>query len=261
MLNKIHIVIADDNQDFTEILQDYLKVQEDLEIVGIANNGVAAVELIKNTEPDVVILDIIMPQLDGLGVLERVNALDMTKKPLFIIASALGLDKITNLAINLGATFYIVKPFDMELLVSRIRQLGSGSFNYKPSDTIPEYHESFQHQPEDSIESKTIKILHDIGIPSHLKGFQYLLEAISMVSKDFSLINSVVKKLYPSIAKKFDTTPINVERAMRNTLDTALSRGAGSNLSVLLGYDIIKENSKVTNSEFIARVASQIRSE
>lgn len=260
MPNDIRIVIADDNEDFTDILQEYLSSQDGFLVSGIARDGLEAVEIIKNLEPDVVILDIIMPNLDGLGVLEKVNLLDIPRKPLFIILSALSQDKITSLSINLGATFYIVKPFDLELLAARIRQLGSGAFPaFAAQVSRPVNIENLSYKPEESTAAKVTGILDEVGVPSHLKGFQYLLEAICMVAEDITLISSVMKRLYPAVADKFDTVPMNVERSMRNALDAALERGSSEKMSALLGYDLTKENIKVVNSEFIARVADRVR--
>jgi two-component system, response regulator, stage 0 sporulation protein A len=259
---NVKIVIADDNEDFTEILSEYLSSQSGFEIVGIAENGLVAMELIKEKEPDIAILDIIMPHLDGLGVLERIHASNMRKNPIIIILSALGQDKITNLAINLGASFFMVKPFDMDVLVSRIRQLQSMDDQEDPQVTTvidsPPAHRSTM---EESLDLKISRILHDVGIPAHLKGFQYLKEAILMVIEDISMINTVTKRLYPSVASKFKTVPINVERAMRNTIAIALSRGMHETMGDLLGYEISPDSSKVTNSEFIARVAEKVRLE
>ncbi len=258
--NNLRIVIADDNEDFSEILHEYLSRQSGFEIVGIAGNGLETVELIREKEPDVVILDIIMPHLDGLGVLEKINAANLKKKPVFIIMSALGQDKITNIAVSLGAAFFMVKPFDIDVLISRIRQLKASNIK---EDAMPGQHAetAVQHRLnyEESAELKVTRILHEVGIPSHLKGFQYLKQAILMVAEDNTMINAVTKRLYPGIAAKFKTVPINVERAMRNTIAIALSRGSHESMNELLGYNIDSDTSKVTNSEFIARVADRIR--
>ena len=261
MNDSLRVIIADDNEDFAYILKDYLDEQDGINVVGIAHNGVEAVKLIERTESDIVILDLIMPLLDGLGVLEQVNSLNMVNKPLFVVLSALSQDNITNLAINLGAVFYIVKPFDLDLLVQRIKQLKAYDI---PSISIPPLpikaeKENISSAMLPSITAKVSNTLNDIGIPSHLKGYQYLLEAISLVVGDFTLINSVTKKLYPLVAEKFHTSPINVERAMRNTISVALSKGASENMTNLLGYEIVNDGSKVMNSAFIASVADRIR--
>ncbi len=262
LLTNLKIVIADDNEDFTDILNEYLSNQSGFEIVGIAENGLEAMDMIRDNEPDVVILDIIMPHLDGLGVLERVNAANMKKKPVFIILSALGQDRITNLAINLGAAFFMVKPFDMDVLVSRILQLQSlNAHDDNQSKTGIENVLHHRSGIEENQELKVSRILHEAGIPAHLKGFQYLKEAILMVLDDITMINSVTKRLYPGVASKFKTVPINVERAMRNTIAIALSRGSHETMNELLGYEINPDSSKVTNSEFIARVAEKVRFE
>lgn len=260
MPSKIRILIVDDNEDFSDILFEYLSYQETFEIVGLASNGLEALDFISNEEIDLVLLDIIMPNLDGLGVLEKVNSIELKSKPLFIVMSALGQEKITTQAISLGATFFLIKPFDLATLVDRIIMLVPTSKSANVVSPQLQQQPILAHQPtEASIHSKTSSLLNEMGIPSHLKGYQYLLDAICLVTEDFSLINSVVKKLYPAIADKHNTQAANVERAMRNTIETALNRGAATNINAALNYDFIKENTKVTNSEFIARVADQIR--
>jgi len=258
---NVRIVIADDNEDFCEILSEYLSSQSGIEIVGTAGNGLEAMELIQTKEPDVVILDIIMPHLDGLGVLERANALNIKSRPVFIILSALGQDKITNIAINLGAAFFMVKPFDMDVLVSRIKQLKEIDGREESTGAMSDIAAHHRTISEESVDLKISRILHEVGIPSHLKGFQYLKMAIQMVVDDSTMINAVTKRLYPGIAAKFKTVPINVERAMRNTIAIALSRGPRGSMSELLGYEVAADSSKVTNSEFIARVADRVRLE
>lgn len=263
MNNNIRVIIADDNEGFAYILKDYLDEQDGISVVAIAHNGIQAVNLIEQNESDIVILDLIMPLLDGLGVLEKVNSLNMVNKPLFIVLSALSQENITNLAIGLGAAFYIVKPFDLVLLVQRIKQLKSYDM---PSISVPHLPIKIENGNEPSllfpnITAKVSNVLSWLGIPSHLKGYQYLLESISLVVDDFTLINSVTKRLYPLVAETFLTSPINIERAMRNTINVTLSKGVNENMTKLLGYETQQGSYKVTNSEFIAKVANRIRFE
>lgn len=263
LAKKIQVAIADDNREFGDILCEYLNSQEDIEVVGIARDGLEAYELITSTKPDIAILDIIMPHLDGLGVLEKLNATQMEKRPLYIILSAVGQDKITQKALALGAEYYVVKPFDMDVLVSRIRQLkGSNQTSVIRPESIkeakqPPSPENFQH----SLEVEVTNIMHEIGIPAHIKGYQYLRDAIMMVVKDLDIINSITKQLYPSIARIYNTTPSRVERAIRHAIEVAWSRGKVDAIDSLFGYTVSIGKGKPTNSEFIAMVADKLRLE
>jgi two-component system, response regulator, stage 0 sporulation protein A len=259
---KIQIVIADDNKEFGDILCEYLNDQSDIEVIGIARDGNEACELIMTKMPDIAILDIIMPHLDGLGVLERLNAVPLKKRPLFIILSAVGQDKITQRALTLGAEYYIVKPFDMDVLVSRIRQLKDTSHNaIIRSDYTMESKASYRMPVQRNLEVEVTNIMHEIGVPAHIKGYQYLRDAIMMVVKDLDIINSITKQLYPSIAREYNTTPSRVERAIRHAIEVAWSRGQVEAIDALFGYTVSIGKGKPTNSEFIAMVADKLRLE
>jgi two-component system response regulator (stage 0 sporulation protein A) len=259
--NKIRIVIADDNRDFCEILSEYLNSQEDIEVVGIAKDGAEAYDLIINLMPDVAIIDVIMPHLDGLGVLEKLSNTSLQNKPIYIMLSAVGQDKITQSAMALGAEYYIIKPFDMDVLVGRIRQLkGSIRMNKTivKSDMVNEVKFTYNPAMRD-IETSVTKIIHEIGVPAHIKGYQYLRDAIMMVIKDMDAINSITKQLYPSIARQYNTTPSRVERAIRHAIEVAWGRGQVETLDSLFGYTVQTSKGKPTNSEFIAMIADKLR--
>mgnify|MGYP000259150022 FL=1 len=259
---KIQVVIADDNREFGDILYEYLNNQCDIEVVGVARDGIEAYDLITSKMPDIAILDIIMPHLDGLGVLEKISSTPLSKRPLFIILSAVGQDKITQRALALGAEYYVVKPFDMDVLVSRIRQLKNiTQSNVIRSDHGLEIKPSYQHSEPKNLEVEVTNIMHEIGVPAHIKGYQYLRDAIIMVVKDLDVINSITKLLYPSIAKEYNTTPSRVERAIRHAIEVAWSRGQVDTIDSLFGYTINLGKGKPTNSEFIAMVADKLRLE
>ncbi|MGI6113577.1 MAG: sporulation transcription factor Spo0A [Mahellales bacterium] len=255
MMKKIKVLIADDNKDFCDIMNEYLSRQEDIEVVGIANDGVEAVDLITNTSPDVIVLDIIMPHLDGLGVLERINSLALENYPKVIVLSAVGQDKITQKAITLGADYYVVKPFDMEIFVRRIRELTTK----KETESIKKIHVVTKAKGVTSIESEITSIIHEIGVPAHIKGYQYLREAIMMVVNNIELLSAITKELYPGIAVKFNTTPSRVERAIRHAIEVAWSRGRVDTINKLFGYTVHDKKGKPTNGEFIAMVADKLR--
>lgn len=258
---KIKIVIADDNKEFCSILSEYLRKQDDLDVVGIAKDGLEALKLISQENPDVLVLDIIMPHLDGLGVLERLNSMDITNIPKIIVLSAVGQDKITQRAINLGADYYVVKPFELDVFSNRIRQMFSYGVNMqeirRPLSMGDE--QQATNFLNNNLESEITNIIHEIGVPAHIKGYLYLREAIFMVVNDVELLSAVTKELYPSIAKKFNTTASRVERAIRHAIEVAWSRGQVETINKIFGYTIHNSKGKPTNSEFIAMVADKLR--
>jgi len=259
---KIQVVIADDNKEFSDILNEYLSSQGDIEVIGIARDGNEACELITAKMPDIAILDIIMPHLDGLGVLEKMRSMPLKKRPLFIILSAVGQDKITQRALALGAEYYIVKPFDLDVLVSRIRQLKDvNRNNIIRSEYSMETKASYRAPIQRNLEVEVTNIMHEIGVPAHIKGYQYLRDAIMMVVKNLDIINSITKQLYPSIAREYNTTPSRVERAIRHAIEVAWSRGQMDAIDNLFGYTVSIGKGKPTNSEFIAMVADKLRLE
>jgi len=262
-LEKIRILVADDNKDFCVILSEYLATQPDFEVVGIAKDGLEVMDIIESKFPDVVILDIIMPHLDGLGVLEKLNQMQLEKIPKIIVLSAVGQDKITQKALNLGAEYYVVKPFDMDVFAKRIREcfgMISGEVDRKnyiqsPSIAIP-----VSTTPRE-LETAITNIIHEIGVPAHIKGYVYLREAITMVVNNMELLSAITKELYPSISRKFNTTPSRVERAIRHAIEVAWGRGRVDVINNLFGYTIHNIKGKPTNSEFIAMIADKLRIE
>ncbi len=260
---KTKILIVDDNKDFCNIMDEYLGKQDDIEVMGIANNGREAIKLISKDLPDLIILDIIMPHLDGLGVLEEMNKMDLEEFPKVIILSAVGQDKITQRAINLGADYYVIKPFDFEVFIERIRQMtGTGEINILNSPVNRNIQgRSVLVKNNRSLEAEITNIIHEIGVPAHIKGYLYLREGITMVVERIELLSAVTKELYPSIAKKFNTTPSRVERAIRHAIEVAWSRGKLDTINNLFGYTVNNNRGKPTNSEFIAMVADKLRLE
>ena len=268
MKEKISVLIADDNQEFSHTLSNYINAQDDMEIIGMAKDGTEAVEMIVNIQPDVVLLDVIMPHLDGLGVLERVNTMNSNKRPICIMLSAVGQDKVTQKAITLGAEYYVVKPFDIEILIKRIREIkffkpNQESNNFITKDAKQPYIDisNKNGNKEENLEALVTNIIHEVGVPAHIKGYQYLREAIMMVVKDIDVINQITKSLYPKIAYKFNTTPSRVERAIRHAIEVAWGRGQQEIVEKIFGYTISASKGKPTNSEFIAMIADKLRLE
>lgn len=266
--DNIKILIADDNYDFAMKLMGYLEREEGMEIVGRAKDGSEAYQMIMEKCPDVVLLDMIMPHVDGLGVLERVNDSKLEKRPLFIMLSAVGQDKITQKAISLGAQYYIVKPFEIKLLIKRIKELkfyqpAPIKGNYMTRELKTQYIDIAPEDKknEENLEALVTNVIHEVGVPAHIKGYQYLREAIMMVIGDIDVINQITKQLYPDIARKYKTTPSRVERAIRHAIEVAWGRGQQDTVENIFGYTVSAAKGKPTNSEFIAMIADKLRLE
>ena len=260
---KIKILLADDNKEFCDVVKSYVNRQDDMEVIAVAYDGIEAYQKILLEKPDVAILDGIMPRLDGLGVMEKLNA-NLTNQPLPIIMmlSAMAQEKITQKAISIGVEYYMVKPFDMESLVSRIRELYNAKHNKSSYNVNTNGRTNLSAKsPEISLEAKVTNILHEIGVPAHIRGYHYMREAIMMAVNNIDVLNYITKELYPSIAKKYNTTPSRVERAIRHAIEVAWSRGKVDAIDNLFGYTINTHKGKPTNSEFIALIADRLRLE
>lgn len=256
--NKLKILLADDNKDFCDVICNYLEKQNDMEIIGIAHDGLEAYEKILNEKPDVALIDGIMPRLDGIGVLEKLNQTGQPIQTMCIMLTAITQEQITQKAFSLGAQYYIAKPFDMDLLVSRIRQLKE-QITLTPNKN--NMLNCFSKRAEVDLETRVTNILHEIGVPAHIRGYHYMREAIIMAINDIDVLNYITKELYPSIAKKCNTTPSRVERAIRHAIEVAWSRGKVDAIDNLFGYTVNNHKGKPTNSEFIALIADRLRLE
>ena len=271
MRDKITVLIADDNPDFANNLTSYIEKDEELEIIAIARDGKEAVEMILNTQPDVVLLDVIMPHLDGIGVLEQIGSAHIRKFPLCIMLSAVGQERITQRALDLGAEYYIIKPFDIALLMERIKQIklyqptqirnsNTNNINREIKASYIELSPESKKNQE-NLEALVTNVIHEVGVPAHIKGYQYLREAIMMVVNNIDIINQITKQLYPDIANKYETTPSRVERAIRHAIEVAWTRGQTETVESIFGYTISAAKGKPTNSEFIAMIADKLRLE
>ncbi len=265
MNEKIKILIADDNLEFVSTLITYFNTQDDVEIVATAKDGQEAYNKIIMERPQVALLDVIMPHLDGLGVLEKLISSNV-ELPICIMLSAVGQDSVTAQAINLGAQYYILKPFKMDVLMKRIRELVNSPEPKQlnkvvvTKDTKPNYISiSNQASKEEILEIKVTNIIHEIGVPAHIKGYQYLRDGIMMVVNNIEVINQITKQLYPDLAKKYKTTPSRVERAIRHAIEVAWNRGQIETVESIFGYTVNSNKGKPTNSEFIAMIADKLR--
>lgn len=252
MKNKKRIVIVDDNRDFCRNLRDFLSQAEDCEVVATAHDGKEGYEMVLETKPDILLTDIVMPVMDGLTLMSRIASnTAMAKKPKIIVFSASGYDSIIANATRLGAAFYFIKPFEMEALKDRIDDI--------MSDKIAETAAVSKKKTTGDLETNITMYIQQLGVPAHIKGYQYIRDAIMMVIDDMDAINSITKFLYPTVAKHYNTTSSRVERAIRHAIEVAWDRGNPDILNELFGYTILSTRGKPTNSEFIAMIADKIR--
>lgn len=259
-VEKVKVCVADDNRELVGLLTEYIHAQEDLEVVGSAYNGQECLDIVESTNPDILVLDIIMPHLDGLAVLSKLQ--EKESRPKVIMLTAFGQEDVTKKAVQLGASYFVLKPFDMETLIKHIRDLKGQKQpileNREPSFTFTREE---NQSPEVNLSQSITNVIHEIGVPAHIKGYMYLREAITMVYHDIELLGSITKVLYPDIAKKYNTTSSRVERAIRHAIEVAWSRGNVDSISKMFGYTINMSKAKPTNSEFIAMVADKLRLE
>ena len=247
---RIRVVLADDNRKFSQPLVDYFEDNQKIEVVGVASNGAEALDLVNELLPDVLVLDIAMPKIDGIGVLENLNSNNtLRKKPAVIVLTALNKDEMTSQAMDYGASYFMVKPVDVNILEERIMQL----YN------IPHAHSTYAPDKVRSLDRDVTRVIQQMGMPAHLKGYQYLRDAIIMVVDEMNLMGAVTKELYPMIAEKYDTTPSRVERAIRHAIELAWDRGNIETINKFFGYTVNVDRGKPTNSEFIAMVADRLR--
>ena len=258
-MREINVAIADDNERILDLLGEIISNDEELNLVGKANNGEDMYHLIKEKQPDVVLLDIIMPKMDGLSVMEMVsNDKGLKKHPDFIVVTAVGQERITEDAFDKGANYYVMKPFNNEILLNRIKTVRKAFRGHERR--VEEVIENTQIR-EDDLENRVTDMLHEIGIPAHIKGYHYLRDAIIMAVEDMDVLNAITKVLYPTVAKKYQTTSSRVERAIRHAIEVAWSRGKLDTLDELFGYTVSNGKGKPTNSEFIALIADTIQLE
>lgn len=252
MGNDISVLLVDDNEKATAILNDFLSKQPRIKVVGICEDGQQCLDFISNNNVDVVLLDMIMPNLDGIGVLEKSQYMNLGHKPSFFVLSSLRNENMIAKACELGAKYYMVKPYDSELLYNRILQV----CDEKKANLEPD--KGYGAKKFTSMDEKITSVFLMVGIPAHIKGFHYLREGVRLVMEDSMYINKITKELYPAIAKHFDTTPSKVERAIRHAIEVAWNRGKIENINHVFGYQIYGKNDKPTNGEFIALMADRL---
>lgn len=260
-MGKISVLIADDNKVFADGLSDYLKTQRDFEVVGCAYDGEEAIGKLLEEKPDCLILDTIMPKCDGLSVLKRMREIRPNEMPAVICVSVTDSAWIMESALRLGARYFMLKPQSNEAVTEIIRSvcspasLGARSVGV----TAPGGSAVSSAADRPDLETLVTEVIHELGVPAHIKGYQYMRSAIMMVVENMELLNYITKQLYPTIAKKYGTTSSRVERAIRHSIEVAWTRGKPQTMDEIFGYTIDTGKGKPTNSEFIAMVADRIR--
>ena len=254
METKIRVLIADPNEDFQLLMKNLLSQEPDMEAAGTSSDGSDALAKIEALHPDVVLLELIQPRLDGMGVLRKLSEKESVP-PVLVLTGFVNAHVVAECA-NLGAAYFMSKPCDTAELMQRLRQ--SAQTGKKPLPVTASRVSAAAPEPKAdnaSLESVVTDIIHEIGVPAHIKGYQYLREAIILTINDMDAINAVTKVLYPEVAKKFSTTPSRVERAIRHAIEVAWDRGDVETLQKFFGYTVSGIKGKPTNSEFIAMIA------
>lgn len=248
MQDDVRVLLADDNRDYASILEEYLSSYRGVTLVGVAHDGVHALELLEAKTPDVLVLDMVMPLLDGIGVLSRMRELGLDKDPRVIVLTALGQEDMTRRTLELGAAYYIIKPFDLEVLAERILQVHADG---NQQNVLP--------IPPDSIVEKVSAHLRDLDIPSTVNGYNYLRSAVALAVLRPSLLEKITRHLYPVVAAQFDTTIARVERSMRHAIEAGWAEGKNESMTRMFGYSRHRRTGKPTNSEFIGLLAETVR--
>ena len=242
------VLIADSAEDFCSGLTAALQRSEGFQVVGTAGDGEQAIRMIGERKPDVLVLDLMLSKQDGISVLKAISGMD--RKPVTLATSAFLTEYVSSAAASLGVRYLMLKPCDMTALVERLEEIRGGESLRYPAP---------RRADKTSIETMVTGIIHEIGVPAHIKGYQYLREAIIIAVNDMDVINAITKVLYPQVAKTFGTTPSRVERAIRHAIEVAWDRGDLDTLQRFFGYTVSNTKGKPTNSEFIALIADKLQ--
>lgn len=256
----ISVLVVDDNVDYCEQVSTYISKSQNIRVVDVCHNGIEALEKIKDTQPSVVLLDEIMPELDGLSVLMQLNKDGQVSeyRPKVIMCSAVTAERVTNEALNLGVDYYMAKPLNLQSLIGRIENINSEYSNKKGFEIE---NKNVGNKNTYNLEARVTTLLHEIGVPAHIRGYNYMRESILIAVDNTDVLNYITKELYPEIAKRCGTTPSRVERAIRHAIEVAWGRGNLETKDNLFSYTINVNKGKPTNSEFIALIADRLRLE
>lgn len=261
-MDKVKLAIVDDNKELVKTLVAFFDSNPEIEVVWTANNGEVCLSNLEEKQPDILLLDVIMPHLDGIGVLEAIQKNTKHSNLQIIMLTAFGQEDVMTQAANLGASYFMLKPFEFDQLTNQILRVTGIRKTATPVQVNGNISPSTgSGLSERALEQTITSIIKEIGVPAHIKGYIYLREAIQMVYSDIDLLGAVTKILYPDIAKKHNTTSSRVERAIRHAIEVAWNRGNYEVISSMFGYTVHHLKSKPTNSEFIAMIADKIRLE
>lgn len=258
MSKIIKIAIVDDNDRVVKALKGMVENEPGMELSGFGYNGEDALRIVKDHKPDVLLMDLIMPKLDALSVMDRIKEECGENVPKIMILTAVNNERITEDLFNCGANYVLLKPFDTDMVKNRIRQIVSEKQVIMKNTAADN---GMLGTPAINLEAEVTRLIHEVGVPAHIKGYQYLRDAIQMCVKDMDMLNSITKILYPEIAKKYNTTASRVERAIRHAIEVAWNRCNPESVEELFGYTINSCKGKPTNSEFIAMISDRIRLE
>ncbi len=248
MENRKTVVIADNSEEFCAGLTAALERTEGFRVLGTAGDGQQAIRMVTERKPDVLVLDLMLAKQDGISVLKAISTLE--PRPVVFATSGFITEYVASAASNLGVRYLMLKPCDLSALVERMEEVRCGEAK-KP--------QAIRQNANAGIESMVTSIIHEIGVPAHIKGYQYLREAIIIATQDMDVINAITKVLYPQVAKTFQTTPSRVERAIRHAIEVAWDRGDLDTLQRFFGYTVSNTKGKPTNSEFIALIADKLQ--
>ncbi len=244
-----NVLIADSNETFCEDLRRRLTDTEGLTVAGVAGDGQQAMELLHKHQPDIMVLDLMLSKVDGLAILKSIH--EMERRPAVVVMSPFVTEYVAGMTASLGAQYFMLKPCDPRAVTERIMELRDSAG--------PKRGPALRTRPEVNVEAMVTSIIHEIGVPAHIKGYQYLREAIMIAVEDMDVINAITKVLYPQVAKTFQTTPSRVERAIRHAIEVAWDRGDLETLQRFFGYTVSNTKGKPTNSEFIALIADKLQ--
>ena len=240
------VMIADNSEEFCSSLAAALQRADGFQVLCAVNDGEQAIRAVSERKPDVLVLDLMLAKKDGISVLKAISGLQ--SRPVVLATSGFITDYVASATANLGVRYLMLKPCDMSALVERLEEIRGGE-NRRPSAS----------RSGTGIETLVTNIIHEIGVPAHIKGYQYLREAIIIAVNDMDVINAITKVLYPQVAKTFQTTPSRVERAIRHAIEVAWDRGDLDTLQRFFGYTVSNTKGKPTNSEFIALIADKLQ--
>ena len=254
MEQRIKALIADGSEEFCEQIRTAMERAGGFQLIGTARDGNRAVAMLREQTPDVLVLDLALPLLDGMAVLQAVA--QMEKRPMILVTSSFITEYVANVTSTMGVSYLMLKPCDAAAVVERLREMWQTRQKPKaPASSLDRLSAGRQA----SVESMVTNIIHEIGVPAHIKGYQYLREAILIAVEDMEVINAITKVLYPQVAKAFSTTPSRVERAIRHAIEVAWDRGDLETLQRFFGYTVSNTKGKPTNSEFIALIADKLQ--